>query len=317
MEKMNNTVKEIASALLKFKEITIISHIRPDGDTLGSAFALKHALDKLNKRVQVVCESEISPRYKFLSGGIANIDNECFGNIVCVDIASPEMAGGKYVDFAKKADIVIDHHATNVGYGKMNLINPQAAACGEIILEVIQEFCDIDSNIADCIYTAISTDTGCFVYGNTTANTHITASKVIEAGADFSKLNKDLFRTKSQAAFEIERRALDSLEYFYNGKVTCMKINLDWIHELNACEDDMESLSSVPAQIYGVKASATFREIDTNTYKVSVRTNGEIDAGGVCKSYGGGGHKMAAGCTVKGDYDKLKSEFAERLFKGN
>ena len=313
---MNNTVKEIATALLDFDDITIISHIRPDGDTLGSSFALKHALEKLDKRVQVVCQSEISPRYRFLSDGESKIDHECSGKIICVDVAAPDMAGDKYVSYAQNADIVIDHHATNTGYGKMNIIDSSAAACGEIMLKIIQELVELDSFIADCIYTAISTDTGCFVYGNTTENTHEAASKVILAGADITKLNKLLFRTKTHTAFEIERRALESLEYFYNNTITCIIIKLDWIKELNACEDDLESISSIPAQIEGVKASATFRQIGENVYKVSVRTNGEIDGAAVCKFYGGGGHKMAAGCTLNGDYDELKSMMSQKLHTG-
>lgn len=309
-------MNDVISALKSYNDITIICHVRPDGDTLGSAFALKHVLEQLDKHVKVVCESEISPRYRFISGGKAKIDDECQGKIVCVDVASPEMAGKKYIEYAKEADIVIDHHATNQGFGKLNLIDADAAACGEIMLKLVKSLGSVDNFIADCLYTAISTDTGCFVYANTTSATHAAASELINAGANLQKLNKLLFRTKSHAAFEIERRALDSLEYFYDNTVTCMKITLDWIKELDASEDDMESISSIPAQIEGVKASATFRQTDTNKYKVSVRTNGEIDGGAVCKSYGGGGHKMAAGCTLEGDYKTLAAELAKKLHKG-
>lgn len=314
--KMNNTVKEIATELLSYDNITIISHIRPDGDTLGCAFALKRTLKKCGKSVKVVCESEISPRYRFISDGKDRIDTECEGKIVCVDVASPDMAGKKYVNFAENADIVIDHHASNSGYGKLNLIDADAAACGEIMTELIEELCPIDKKTAEFLYTAISTDTGCFVYGNTTDNTHVVAAKLISCGINLQKLNKLLFRTKSKTAFEIERRALDSLEYYYDGTVISMKIELNWINELGACEDDMESISSIPGQIEGVKAAATFRQIGENEYKVSVRTNGEADGSAVCKEFGGGGHKMAAGCTVSGNYDELKKLFANRLHEG-
>ena len=313
---MNNTVKEIAEALLSYNTITLITHIRPDGDTLGSAFALYNALLKLNKDVRIVCESEISPRYRFLSDGNATLHDSCEGKIVCVDIASPEMAGKTYCEIASNADIVIDHHPTNPHYGKMNLVRSDAAACGEIVFDIIQEICEIDKIIADCLYTAISTDTGCFVYSSTTDYTHTVASALIRAGADTITLNKLLFRTKSPVAFEIERRALDSLEYFFNNTVACMIIKYEWIKELGATEDDIEGLSSVPVEIEGIEASATFRQIGNNEYKLSVRSSGKTDVSAVCKSFGGGGHKMAAGCTLQGDYDELKQIMAKKLYEG-
>ena len=310
-----NNIEKTLKTLLSLDDITIITHIRPDGDTLGSAYALKHALEKSGKTVQVVCESEISPRYRFLTGGNSDIRHKCTSSIVCVDVADASMAGTTYEEFACNADVVIDHHSSNGGYGKCNLIDADAAACGEIVLKLCEMLGDIDSVIATCLYTAISTDTGCFVYSNTTADTHEAAARLIRAGADSAALNKLLFRTKSHAAFEIERRALESLEYFYDNTVTCMRIELDWINELSASEDDMEGISSIPARIKGVKAAVTFRQTDKNTYKLSVRTNGDIDAAAVCKFFGGGGHKMAAGCNMTGDYNELKKLMADKLFE--
>ena len=313
---MNKTVKEIAELLLSFPEITLITHVRPDGDTLGSAYALFHALTKKGKSVQVVCDSEISPRYRFLSDGLTSIKNECRGAIVCVDVAAPGMAGKSYASFAENADVVIDHHPTNSGYGKANLVRDDAAACGEVIYDIIAYMDVMDSTIADCLYTAISTDTGCFVYDSTSSYTHKVASALIDAGADTAKLNKLLFRTKSSASFEIERRALESLQYFHNNSIVCMIIKSSWIKELSATEDDIEGLSSIPVRIEGVQASATFRQVGENEYKLSVRTNGLVDASAVCKSFGGGGHKMAAGCTMVGDYDELKQIMADKLYEG-
>ena len=114
----------------------------------------------------------------------------------------------------------------------------------------------------------------------------------------------------------MERRALDSLEYFYNSTIACMIIKTDWITQLGATEDDMEGLSSIPTQIEGVLAAATFRQIGENEYKLSVRTTGVINASEVCKHFGGGGHKMAAGCTMHGNYDKLKKLMADKLYEG-
>ena len=312
---MKNNIKETVEKLLSFDKITILTHIRPDGDTLGSAYALYHALKSKGKSVQVVCESEISPRYRFLSGGKTNIDSEVVGNVICVDIAVPSLAGKKYEDIAKNADIVIDHHPTNTYYGNHNIVRDNAAACGEIIYDIVSEMGCLDKTIADCLYTAISTDTGCFVYASTTAYTHTVASKLAQAGAEIAKLNKLLFRTKSATAFEMERRTLDSLERFHNGTIVCMLIKNDWIKELSATEDDMEGLSSIPTQIEGVNGSATFRQIGKDEYKLSVRTDGTISASDVCAIFGGGGHKMAAGCIMHGEYNNLKKLMADKLFE--
>ncbi len=301
---------------MSLDDITIITHIRPDGDTLGSAYALFNALKATGKNVQVVCESEISPRYRFLSGGQAKIDKDIFGSVVCVDIAVPSLAGKKYEKYAESAQIVIDHHPTNTYYGKFNLVRDDAAACGEIVFDIINEMGALDKTIAECIYTAISTDTGCFVYASTSSYTHTVAASLAAAGAEIAKLNKLLFRTKTATAFEIERRALESLEYFYNKTIVCMVIKSSWIKELGATEDDMEGISSIPTQIEGVQGAATFRQIGENEYKLSVRTTGGINASEVCKFFGGGGHKMAAGCTMSGNYDELKQIMADKLHEG-
>ena len=312
---MTNTVSEITQLLCSYDTLTLITHTRPDGDTLGCAYALFYALKKLGKNVKVVCDSEISPRYKFLSGDKTNISDSCEGAIVCVDIATPKLAGEKYFEIAKNADIVIDHHPSCEYYAKHNLVVPTAAACGEIIYNVVCEMGVMDKQIADCLYTAISTDTGCFVYPSTSANTHYIAAKLIEAGADSSALNKLLFRTKTRAAIEIEKRATQSLEYFYDNKIAIMLIKNDWISELNATEDDLEGVSSIPTKIEGVEASATFRQLSDNTYKLSVRSVGSIDVCEVCKQFGGGGHKNASGCTIEGDYETYKQIFAQKLYE--
>ncbi len=313
---MNNEVTKITKLLCSFDTLTLITHTRPDGDTLGCAYALFNALKKLGKNVKVVCESEISPRYRFLTGGIADISHECEGAIVCVDIATPKLAGEKYIEYAKNADIVIDHHPSNENYGKNNLVIGDAAACGEIVYDIICQMGVMDKQIANCLYTAISTDTGCFVYPSTSANTHRIASKLIEAGADTAALNKLLFRTKTRAAIEIEKRATQSLEYYFDNTIAIMLIKNDWIRELGATEDDLEGVSSIPTKIEGVEASATFRQIENNRYKLSVRSVDKIDVCKVCKQFGGGGHKNASGCTIEGDYNTYKQIFAQKLNEG-
>ncbi len=312
---MNNNLGKIIDFLKQGNVFTLIAHRRPDGDTLGCCFALKHALESLGKTANVICADEISPRYQFLTGGKSRLTETVQGSIVCIDLASADMAGEAYMEYAKMADIVIDHHPSNKGYGKLNFIDPTAAATGEIMYNIISKLCRVDSFIADCLYTAISTDTGCFAYGNTTMASHDIAARLIEAGADIRALNKNLFRTKTRAAFEIERQALDSLEYFNDMKIATMLISLEMFEKSGAGEDDIENLSSVPITVQGVAASATFRQLKNDVFKVSLRTNGLVDASLAAISFGGGGHKMAAGCTVKGNYNTVKNLVVNELIK--
>ncbi len=310
----NNTLIEIAEFLKGQQKLTLLCHARPDGDTLGCAFGLKAVLEELGKKVKVLCADSVSPRYLFLSGGKEDLTGQPEGTIVCLDVASPEMAGD-YKELALKADAVIDHHATNPGYGKLNFIDGTAAAAGEILLDLAKLLGALPKEAAVYFYTAISTDTGCFKYGNTTARTHRAAAELAECGIDLAGLNRWLFQTKRKAEFELNRLAMEQIHYFEEGKIITMRITREMLEQTGAGADELEVISSLPIQIEGAVAAATFKELPDGSHKVSLRTDGSIHGGEICGLFGGGGHRQASGCTMTGEYAAIEAQMAEALKK--
>ncbi len=310
----NNSLSEIAAFLLAQEALTLICHHRPDGDTLGCAFGLKDLLEQKGKKVAVLCADPITPRYRFLSEGVRELKGEAFGTIVCLDVAAPDMAGD-LKELALQADLVIDHHATNPCYGKINYIDASAAAAGEIMIDLAKELGGLTPKAAAAFYTAIATDTGCFKYGNTTGRTHRAAAEAIAAGIDLQGLNKHLFQTKRKAEMELTRMAMESLRYFAGDRIVAMPISLEMLERSGAGPDELETISSMPAQIEGVVAAATFKEQAPNQYKVSLRTDGTVHGGEICALFGGGGHKQAAGCTLYGSYPEVEKQMVDALIK--
>lgn len=309
-----NTVNEICTALLAVQECTIFMHRRPDGDTVGSAAALGMALQKLGKKVQYACADEITPRYAELVGGARHF-REPRGTLIAVDIAAPDMAG-RYEEYVKKADIVIDHHESNPLYGGLNLVRPEAAATGEIMYEILRQLVRIEGEIAKALYIAIATDTGCFLHGSTTPNTHRVAAALMEAeGFDFRPVNRQLFVVKSRASMMIRAKILESLEMYADGALAVLSLSRQVINDCGATEDDMENIAAVGMQIEGVKAAATLRQMGAQEYKVSLRSTGAVNAASVCAKFAGGGHMMAAGCTLFGNEEDCKARIAEAMME--
>ncbi len=304
-------MNKIAEILKKSNNILIISHKKPDGDTLGSAFALCHTLRDMGKNCGVTCLDAVTPKYLFLSEGKEKLDFDFIPQlVVSVDCASSEMIDSDIIS-KYGVDICIDHHSINGDYADYTYNEPDSAAAGEIIYNLINLLTDkISKKVADCLYTAISTDTGCFRYSNTTVRTLSIASKLLELGADNKKLNKLLFETVTKAQFEIERKAFETIRFYFGGKIATMKITQKMLLETGATSDDIDNISSLPRKIEGVEAAITLRENADGSIKVSARSGEKVDVSKVCKEVcSGGGHKRAAGGTVFSDI-----ESAEKLF---
>ncbi len=309
-----STLQQICTALRELEECTILMHRRPDGDTVGSAAALGLALKKLGKRVQYACDDVITPRYVDLLGGEKHFETPC-GKLIAVDIASPELAG-RFAEYAQNADIVIDHHESNIGYGALNLVRPEAAAAGEIMFDVVRQLVKIEGEIAKALYVAIATDTGCFLHGSTTAQTHRVAAALMEAeNFDFRPVNRALFVVKSRASMLIRSRILETLELFSDGKLAVLSLSEQMILECGASEDDLENIAAMGMQMEGVLAAATLRQMGENEYKVSLRSTGRVNASAVCARFGGGGHKMAAGCSLHGTEQQCRKMISAAMLE--
>ena len=275
----------------------ILPHKNADGDCLGSAFALKLVLRKLDKAAFVLCEDEALPQniMGLLHGVDSNNIHSSYDVIIVVDCSDTKRLGERQ-DIFNKTDLTIclDHHSSNEKYASLNYVDATAAATGEIIYTLCQELgVELDSEIASNLYLAISSDTGCFRQANTTAKTMEIAGKLIEAGAKNFEINKNLFaRTSVKVA--LMREALNSLEYFCDGKGTVALITQEQLNKCNGKDSDCDGIVSMTKNIVGVEVSVFLRERVENV-KASLRSN-DIDVAALCQKFGGGGHLRAAGC---------------------
>ena len=287
---------EAAAALRGRDDFLLLTHVRPDGDTLCSASALCSALRRMGKTAALYPNSEITETYApfvapFLAETVTGREY-----IVCVDVAGPEMFP---LGFAGKAELCIDHHPSNPGFAPISLICPQKASCGEIVLELIEMLCGpLTGEEANLLYAAVSTDTGCFCYGNTTAETLRAAAHLVDCGAENHSLNKLLFRSSSFARLKLEGMIYASMRSYRGHRINVALVTLDMMAHSGAVEDDCEDLASLPGRVSGSVVNITIRELEPGRSKASVRTNETVDASAICARLGGGGHKMASGCTV-------------------
>lgn len=298
----------VLSCLLKAERILLLCHKNPDGDTLGSAAALYWALKKLGKEeVAVLCADLIPSRYDYMK--IERFEGQFEpGYVVAVDVASIQLFGDAVRKYSERVDLCIDHHASNSGYAGELYLDADAAATAEIIYELIGKMgVEIDPLLADCLYTGLSTDTGCFQFGNTTARTHIIAAALMEAGANIRDLNMLLFGTKSRGRLAIERIALANLEYYFDDRCALIYMTREQIESTGVEASDLESITSLPRQIEGVQVGVTLRQQPSGSYKISVRTVPGVDACAICRRLGGGGHDQAAGCELVGGLDNAKA----------
>lgn len=303
----------ICEKLKSAERISILMHRRPDGDAVGSATALGEALSLLGKKVSLHCSDPIPAKYQFLLTENTPVGDTPEGTIVCVDLATAQMAE-TYEAFAERADIVIDHHATNGGYGALSLVRPAAASCTEVLYDIITELGVFSSAIATSIYVGLATDSGCFKYDNTTAQTHSVAAQVMQKGnIAVGEINRKLFIEMSKAEFAIRKMAQEKTYSFADGKAQMMTVTREMMAKAGASESEMESLPSLPMQIEGTVMSACIKESDENHYRVSMRSNGSVDVSAICAIFGGGGHKAAAGCTLVGDLDAVQNKLKEAM----
>ncbi|WP_444441732.1 DHH family phosphoesterase [Pseudoruminococcus massiliensis] len=305
------TLESAAKMLLSKDKILILTHRSPDGDTIGSGYALAMALRKLGKNVKVDCTDPFPEKYSYFIDKLEKLEfDEEF--VVSVDIADTKLLGEKLSDYADKIDLCIDHHGSNTKYAKEYYVEASAAAAAQVIAKLIRLMnVEFDKDIANAIYTGITTDTGCFRYTNVTAETHRIAADMIDCGAESGMINRLMFETKSRSRLEIERRVMDSIQFYLDGRCAIAYATIDMMKESGAVDSDMEGVSSLPRQIEGVMAGITLREKNNGKFKVSVRTTDEFDASAICANFGGGGHKAAAGCMITGTLNEAIEQIIE------
>lgn len=301
------TVQEAAARLRQMNNVLLLTHVRPDGDTIGSAAALCQALRDMGKTAYLLYNPEITDTYAPYAEPYWASEGFVPEHIVSADIAALNLLPDNAAAYASRVELAIDHHGSQEFFAAETCLDADAAACGEIVCRVIRELTAVTPAIALLLYVAISTDTGCFVYANTTADTHRIAAELLETGIDVGPVNKVLFRTKSKTRLAMEARMVADMELYDGDRVVVMSIPLSLRRELHATEADIEELSSLAALVEGTDCGITLRELKPGRVKLSLRTGPRVDACAVCQRLGGGGHTAAAGATVDGTLEDAKA----------
>jgi phosphoesterase RecJ-like protein len=310
---MRITIKECAGLIKERDNILILTHKSPDGDTIGSACALSYALNNLGKKSKILFAEKVPAKYDYLINKLPKDDDFETDTVISIDIATESLLGSLY-DYKDKIDICIDHHISNNLSAKVTLLDGYAAAAAEIVYELILELgVEITKDIANALYTGISTDTGCFKFSNTTARTHVIAAELMMAGAEVEDINHRMFESKSKASIELEKRAINTLEYFADGKIAVITVTADMLKETGAEDSDLDAVNAIPKKIDGVLAGITIKEKVPGEYRVSVRTHAPVNAAEICALFGGGGHIRAGGCTLDAPLDENKKRLIEAV----
>ncbi|MBQ5840405.1 MAG: DHH family phosphoesterase [Clostridia bacterium] len=294
------TVFEAAEFLRGHDKFLILTHTRPDGDTVGCAAGLCRALRDSGKIAYILPNPEVSSLFAPYLEGLTCGADYAPDTVVCVDLAASTMFPVNVGDYAQRVDLTIDHHGSQEFYAKHTVLDASCAACGEIIYEIVKLLGPVTAEIATPLYVAVSTDCGGFIYGNTTANTHRVAAELIACGIDLPALNKLHFRTKSFVRMKLESAILSDMELYDDGAVAIASIPLALMDSLGATKADIEDIAALVGAVEGVKVSATLRELTANECKISLRTDPNyLNASTTCALLGGGGHAAAAGATAK------------------
>ena len=272
------TVSEAAALLRSFDRVLILTHIRPDGDTVGCAAGLCAALRARGKTAYLLpipgLTENTAPYFTPYSAPADFVPEK----VVSTDIATVGLFPDNAKSYADKVDLAIDHHPSFEGFGKANIVRPEAAACGELILDIVRELTPLPPELALPLYVAISTDTG----------------------IDYRAVNKLFFQTKSRVRMQLEAAMLAEAKFYDNNRTAVLSVPRSLLEKFHATESDAEDLSALGPQIQGVDCAVTMRELGDGVWKFSLRTGERVNATEVCRLLGGGGHARAAGATLEG-----------------
>ena len=311
-----STLDNILEEIQKAETIAILTHENPDGDAIGTGLALYHALKQLGKNPDFIVP-EYPRIFEFLPG-ISEIKEqsniEKYDLAISVDCATIKMLNGfaNYFENAKMK-ISIDHHGTNTMYGDINFVNPDAPACSQIMLVILEHFnVEITQEIGTCLLTGIITDTGGFKYSGVTSETFEFAAWLLNKGVNVSKIYRQVLQVKTKANFELHRIASNRLEFLENGKIAYTYITQEDEKSVNAQNGDHEGIVEIGRDIEGVEVSIFIHQTEKGC-KVSLRSNDYVNVSDVCLLLGGGGHVRAAGCLIQGTVEQAKEKILRQV----
>jgi len=307
---------QVIDLIERHDRFAITSHIRPDGDSLGSSLALCWILKGLQKEAEVVICDQVPQAYMRLPGSdqvrvVADLDRpyDAVFVIECSDVTRPGLPS-----LSDYFVVNIDHHSTTALFGDLNWIDSTAAAVGEMIYNLAKAIgVRITPEIAGCVYAALLTDTGSFHFSNTTERTFKIASELVKHGAQPAKLSQAIFYNYPYARIRLIGAVLSTLRRDETGRIAWIQMTQEVMQGTEATEEDSDNIINYPLTIGDVEAVAFFREVQPSTYRVSLRSKNRVNVSRVAEAFGGGGHSNAAGFTLEADYDQLCADVIDRL----
>ena len=302
------TLRQTARFLKKHNNYIILTHASPDGDTLGSAYALYYALNEIGKVAEVICPDIIPKKYDYFARKTDHIDKNQ-ATVIAVDVADKRLLGALEEEFGHKVDLCIDHHVSNTRYAKNLYLDADAAACAECIFDLISMMrVNMNDITAKAIYTGLATDTGCFKYSTVTEKTLLICAALYEYNIGAAEINRLMFDTKSKKLIELEAMVLNSAEFRFDDKCMLLTVTAEMQKETGCSGTELEGIAVISRSVEGVIAGVTLKQTGDNEFKVSLRTYPPLDASAICKKLGGGGHKGAAGASVEGSLAEVKEK---------
>ncbi len=299
-------IAELADKLLSEERVALFCHVHPDGDTLGSACALKIALTKVGVKAEVFCSDSVPLKYTFLPE-IRNVKSELdgkFSAFVAIDNAEITRLGAFAAEFSEfKNTFNIDHHVSNTRYAAINYV-VDGSSNSENVYDIINAMkVGIDGEIANLLALGIVTDSGNFHHKNVTKRTFLCAAELLERGADFNEIYFNAFSRQSPERVKLFSRVMDKIRYFEDGKIALITVSLSDLKETGAKQDETEGFIDFVMGIVGVEVGICLMQTDNNSYKASFRSK-NTDVNAVASVFGGGGHKLASGCKISGSYEE-------------
>lgn len=295
--------KQVIEKLKSAKNVGVFVHIVPDGDCFGAASALKQALVSLNKQVDIFCDSEISKQFLSIPC-ISEVNNKTclsYDLLVAVDCADRKRMGEYSTMFMEHENTIkIDHHETLDNFATINVCEKVSSTCLILYYYIKEMGVEITAGIADALYTGIATDTGSFQHSNTTAEEHIVAAELIKTGFDLTHTNEQMFKYCSRPRFELIKLALAGSVFFYDGKLGIITITQNDLKQTKTNISDTGGIVDLITNINGIYVGVNMYETKAGLFKVSLRSRGIVDVNKIASSFGGGGHKYAAGCNIFG-----------------
>ena len=310
------TRTECADWLLEHDRFVILTHRKPDGDTLGSSAALCRGLRSLGKTAHILENNEVTPLFAPLMEGLTKTAPEEGDLLIAVDVAADNMLPRAFEHLKNCIDLRIDHHGSGREYTPREHVDPESAACAEIVWELLLDMgAEPDEKMAEAVYVGVSTDTGCFRFANTNAHTFDVAADCTAAGADIFEWNRKLFDTNSLSKLRLQAWIVENFKLLCGGKIALCALPASVEEELGVTEDDMGNVSGFLRSIEGVCVAALLRNAGPENTKVSVRSVPGYNAASICERFGGGGHAGAAGCSIRKPMAEAAAEMEQALME--